>query len=147
MTELVIRNYRWLEVTRNVGKYVEGCNMCQGIKNRMEVLAGKLKLSKVPEKLWIYLMVDFIMKLLLWQPLIIRTNDHTSGKSLKLDIKWEVHKRTQQGVSAKLESYIYKIHMVCATSSCSSYFLLKATMLYTCVLISSSRSFYYVLGL
>jgi len=47
------------------------------------------------------------MSLMLWQPLIIKTNDHTSGKSLKLDIKWEVHKRTRQGVSAKLESYIY----------------------------------------
>ena len=45
--------------------------------------------------------------LLLWQLLITKTNDHTSGKSLKLDIKWEFHKRTRQGVSAKLESYIY----------------------------------------
>jgi len=26
---------------------------------------------------------------------------------LKWDIKWEIHKRTRQGVSAKLESYIY----------------------------------------
>ena len=43
----------------------------------------------------------------LWQLLITKTNDHTSGKFLKLDIKWEVHKKTQQGVSAKLESYIY----------------------------------------
>jgi len=31
----------------------------------MEVLARKLKLSKVPEKLWTHLMVDFITKLLL----------------------------------------------------------------------------------
>ena len=84
---------------------------------------------------------------MLWQPLIKKTNDHTSGKSLKLDIKWEVHKRTWQEVSAKLESYIYRIHMVCATSSCLPHFLLKATILYTCVLMSSSRSFYYVLGL
>ena len=44
---------------------------------------------------------------LLWQPLITKTNDHTSNKSLKTDIKWEFHKRTRQGVSAKLESYIY----------------------------------------
>ena len=84
---------------------------------------------------------------LLWQPLITKTNDHTSGKSLKLDIKWEVHKRTRQEVSAKLEFYIYRIHMVHATTSCPPHFLLKATMLYTCVLTSSFRSFYYVLGL
>jgi len=34
-----------------VGKYIEERDMCQKIKNRMEVLAGKLKLSEVPEKL------------------------------------------------------------------------------------------------
>ena len=84
---------------------------------------------------------------MLWQPLITKTNDHTSGKFLRLDIKWEVHKRTQQGVSAKLESYIYKVHMVRTTILCSPHFLLKVTMLYICALTLSSRSFYHVLGL
>ena len=54
---------------------------------------------------------------MLWQPLITRTNDNTSGKSLKLDIKWKVHKRTRQGVSAKLKSYIYQVHLVHATNN------------------------------
>ena len=49
MTELVARNYQWPGVMRDVGKYVEGCGMCQRIKNRMEVLVEKLKLSKVPK--------------------------------------------------------------------------------------------------
>jgi len=62
--ELVTRNYWWPGVTRDVGKYVEGCDACQRMKNRMEELAGKLKLSKVPEKPWTYLMVDLITKLL-----------------------------------------------------------------------------------
>jgi len=35
------------------------------MKNRIEVLAGNLKLSEVLEKLWTYLTVDFITKLLL----------------------------------------------------------------------------------
>jgi len=35
------------------------------MKNRVEVPVGKLKLSKVLEKLWTHLMVDFITKLLL----------------------------------------------------------------------------------
>ena len=35
------------------------------MKNKMKEVAGKLKLSKVPEKPWMHLMVDFIMKLLL----------------------------------------------------------------------------------
>jgi len=35
------------------------------MKNRIEALAEKLKLSEVLEKLWTHLMVDFIMKLLI----------------------------------------------------------------------------------
>ena len=49
---------------RDVGKYVEECDLCQRIKNRMEEVAGKLKLREVPEKPWTYLTVDFITKLL-----------------------------------------------------------------------------------
>ena len=30
-----------------MGKYAEGCNMCQKIKNRTEVPAEKLKLSEI----------------------------------------------------------------------------------------------------
>jgi len=33
------------------------------MKNRTKALVGKLKLSKVPEKLWTYLTVNFITKL------------------------------------------------------------------------------------
>ena len=61
--ELVTRNYWWPGVTRDVGRYVEGCDLCQRIKNRTEEPAGKLKLSEVPEKPWAHLMVDFITKL------------------------------------------------------------------------------------
>jgi len=63
MTELVTRNYWWPGVMRDVKKYVESCDMCQRIKNRTEVPAGKLKLSEVLEKPWIHLIVDFITKL------------------------------------------------------------------------------------
>ena len=61
--ELVTRNYWWPGVTRDVGKYVEGCDLCQRMKNRIEKLAGKLKLSEVPKKPWSHLTVDFITKL------------------------------------------------------------------------------------
>ena len=61
--ELVTRNYWWPGVTRDVGKYVEGCDLYQRIKNRAEELVGKLKLSEVLEKPWTHLMVDFITKL------------------------------------------------------------------------------------
>ena len=50
IVELVTRNYWWPGVTRNVGKYVEGYDLCQKMKNRTEEPAEKLKLSKVPQK-------------------------------------------------------------------------------------------------
>ena len=31
--ELVTRNYWWPEMTRDVGKYMEGCDLCQRMKN------------------------------------------------------------------------------------------------------------------
>jgi len=49
--ELVTRNYWWLGVTRDVGRYVEGCDLCQQMKNRTEEVTGKLKLGEVLEKL------------------------------------------------------------------------------------------------
>jgi len=70
MIELVMRNYWWLGVTINVGKYMEECNICQRMKNRMEVPVGKLKMSKILKKPWTYLTVDFITKL----PLVARKN-------------------------------------------------------------------------
>jgi len=62
--ELVTRNYWWPEMIRDVEKYIEGCNICQRMKNRTELPVGKLKLSEVPEKLWTHPTVDFITKLL-----------------------------------------------------------------------------------
>ena len=44
--------------------------MCQRMKNRIEVPAGKLKLSEVLKKLWTYIMVDFITK----SPLVVGKN-------------------------------------------------------------------------
>jgi len=58
-----MRNYWWPGVTRDVERYVEGCDLCQRMKNRMKGMAGKLKLSEVLEKPWTHLTVDFITKL------------------------------------------------------------------------------------
>jgi len=44
---------------------MDGCDICYKMKNRTEAPVEKLKLSKILEKLWIHLMVDFITKLLL----------------------------------------------------------------------------------
>ena len=50
MVELVTRNYWWPEVIRDIGRYMQECNLCQRMKNRTEEIVGKLKLSEVPEK-------------------------------------------------------------------------------------------------
>ena len=63
--ELVTRNYWWSGVIREVGWYVEGCDLCQQMKNRTEEVVGKLKLEEVPEKPWTHILVDFITKLLI----------------------------------------------------------------------------------
>ena len=68
--ELITRNYWWPKVTRDIGKYVDGCNMCQSMKYRIETLVENLKLSKVLEKLQTHLIVDFITKL----PLVVKKN-------------------------------------------------------------------------
>ena len=42
---------------------MEGCDQCQRMKNRVEILAGKLRPNEVLEKPWQHISVDFIMKL------------------------------------------------------------------------------------
>ena len=46
-------------------QYIEGCDQCQRMKNKTEMPAGKLRPSQIPERLWQYISVDFITKLLL----------------------------------------------------------------------------------
>ena len=49
---------------KDMQKYIDRCNIYQRIKNCTEVLVGKLIVNEIPERLWIYLTVDFITKLL-----------------------------------------------------------------------------------
>jgi len=61
--KLVTRNYWWPGVTKEVKRYMEGCDQCQRMKNRVEMLAGKLKPNQIPERSWQHISVDFITKL------------------------------------------------------------------------------------
>jgi len=61
--ELVTRNYWWPGVTKEVKRYVERCDQCQRIKNRVEMPAGKLRPNQIPERPWQHISVDFITKL------------------------------------------------------------------------------------
>ena len=65
--ELVTRNFWWPGITKEVKRYVEGCNACQRNKNRTEQPAGKLMPNSIPEKPWTHILADFITKLPLAQ--------------------------------------------------------------------------------
>jgi len=65
--EMVTRNFWWPGVTREVKRYVEGCDACQHNKNRTEQPAGKIMPNSIPDKAWTYISADFITKLLLVQ--------------------------------------------------------------------------------
>jgi len=67
IVELVMRNFWWPGVTKEVKRYVEGYDACQHNKNRTEQLAGKLMPNSIPEKPWTHISVDFITKLPLVQ--------------------------------------------------------------------------------
>ena len=61
------RNFWWPGVTREVKRYVEGCDACQRNKNRTEQPAGKLIPNSIPEKAWTHIPADFVTKLPLAQ--------------------------------------------------------------------------------
>ena len=67
ITELVTRNFWQSGVTKEVKKYIEGCDVYQRNKNHTEAPTGKLIPNAVPEKPWSYIIADFITKLLLAQ--------------------------------------------------------------------------------
>ena len=61
--ELVTRNFWWPRITVEVKQYVEGCDLCQRNKNRTEPSAGKLMPNEAPNKSWVHITADFIVKL------------------------------------------------------------------------------------
>jgi len=65
--ELVTHNFWWPGITKEVKRYVEGCNACQYNKNHTEQPAGKLMPNSIPEKPWTHISADFITKLPLVQ--------------------------------------------------------------------------------
>jgi len=50
IVELVTRNFWWPGITKEVKRYVEGCDVCQRNKNRTEQPADKLMPNSIPEK-------------------------------------------------------------------------------------------------
>jgi len=53
--ELVTRNFWWPGITKEVKRYVEGCDACQRNKNHTEQPADKLMPNSIPEKPWTHI--------------------------------------------------------------------------------------------
>jgi len=108
-TELVTRNYWWPGVTKEVGKYVDGCDACQRYKNQNEVLAGKLMPNAIPEKPWSHISADFITKLLLAQgyDAILVVCDRFSKMAHFIAT---TEKTTAEGLTRLFRDQVWKLH-------------------------------------
>ena len=107
--ELVTRNYWWPGVTKEVKRYVEGCDQCQRMKNRAEMPAGKLKPNQVPEKPWQHISVDFITKLLVSKghDSILVVCDRFSKMS---HFVATTEKTTAEGLARLFRDNVWKLH-------------------------------------
>ena len=88
---------------------MEGCDQCQRMKNKAEMLAGKLRSNKIPERLWQYILVDFITKLLM-------SKGHDSilvvcDRFLKMShFVATTEKTTAEGLARLFRDNVWKLH-------------------------------------
>jgi len=106
---LVTRNYWWPGVTKEVGKYVDGCNACQRYKNQSEAPAGKLMPNAIPEKLWSHISADFITKLPIAQgyDAILVVCDHFSKMAHFIAT---TEKTLAEGLMKLFRDHVWKLH-------------------------------------
>jgi len=109
MVKLVTRNYWWPVMTKEVKRYVEGCDQCQRMKNRVERPAGKLRPNEVPERLWQHISVDFITKLPMSKghDLILVVCDRFSKMS---HFVATTEKTTVEGLARLFRDNVWKLH-------------------------------------
>jgi len=109
MAELIVRNYWWPGVTKEVGRYVDGCDACQRYKNRSKVPAGKLMPNAIPEKPWSHISADFITKLPLAQgyDTILVVYDHFSKMAHFIAT---MEKTSAEGLAKLFWDHVWKLH-------------------------------------
>jgi len=109
MAELIVRNYWWLGVTKEVGRYVDGCDVCQRYKNQSEVPVGKLMPNAIPEKPWSHISADFITKLPLAQgyDTILVVCNHFSKMAYFIAT---MEKTLAEGLTKLFWGHIWKLH-------------------------------------
>ena len=106
---MLTRNFWWPGVTKEVKKYIEGCDMCQRNKNQTEAPTRKLMLNAVPEKPWTHISADFITKLLLVQgydSILVVCNRMTKMAHFVSTME----KTSAEGVARLFRDNIWKLH-------------------------------------
>jgi len=109
MVELIVRNYWWPGVTKEVGRYIDGCDMYQRYKNQSEVPTGKLMPNAIPEKPWSHILADFITKLPLAQgyDAILVVCDHFSKMAHFIAT---MEKTSAEGLTELFWDHVWKLH-------------------------------------
>ena len=91
---------------RDVGKYVDGCDMCQRMKNKTEALIEKLKLSKVSEKPWTHLIITKLL-LVAGKDAILVVCDKLSKITYSVTTTEET---TAEGLVRLFRDNVWKLH-------------------------------------
>ncbi len=60
MKELVLREYWWPKMKKDVETYVKGCEVCQCTKSSTQVKAAPLHPNAIPMEPWTQISVDMI---------------------------------------------------------------------------------------
>jgi len=107
--ELVTQNFWWPGVTREVKRYVEGCDSCQRNKNHTEQPAGKLMPNSIPEKPWTHISADFITKLPIAQgyDLILVVVDRLTKMAHFIPT---TEKTSAEGLARLFRDSVWKLH-------------------------------------
>jgi hypothetical protein len=66
MQELIMRNYWWPMISRDVKSYVDGCEACQRTKVIHELSHAPLHLHSIPTAPWEKISVDLVGPLPMW---------------------------------------------------------------------------------
>ena len=96
-------------MTKEVVKYVEGCDLCQRHKNQTEAPAGKLMPNSIPEKPWRHISADFIVKLPLAQgydPILV-VCDHLTKMAHFIPT---MEKTSAAGLARLFRDNVWKLH-------------------------------------
>jgi len=60
MLELIKQNYWWLELKKDIKKYIQGCFKCQQNKVQYQKRSEELHLLEIPQKPWQEISINII---------------------------------------------------------------------------------------